>query len=154
MSDYGATIRWRRGDADFARNRYSRAHEWQFDGGVTVPASASPHIVPLPLSVAEHVDPEEAYVASLSSCHMLFFLSLACEAGIVVEDYRDEAVGTLEKGGDGRWVMSRVVLRPQASYAAGQAPDRATVEALHHRAHEQCFIANSVRSEVITEIVS
>ena len=119
MSDYGATIRWRRGDADFARNRYSRAHEWQFDGGVTVPASASPHIVPLPLSVAEHVDPEEAYVASLSSCHMLVFLSLACEAGIVVEDYRDEAVGTLEKGGDGRWVMSRVVLRAEYGLEQG-----------------------------------
>ena len=154
MSAYGATVVWQRGDADFSANQYSRAHDWLFDGGQRVPASASPHIVPLPHSVAENVDPEEAYVASLSSCHMLFFLSFACEEGIVVDEYRDDAVGHLEKDDQGRWAMTRVILRPQATYAAGTEPDRAQLEALHHRAHEHCFIANSVRTEISTEIVT
>jgi organic hydroperoxide reductase OsmC/OhrA len=154
VSAYSATIHWRRNGDDFAGNKYSRAHDWIFDGGLTVAASASPHIVPLPHSVAENVDPEEAFVASLASCHMLFFLSFAREEGIVVEDYRDEAVGYLEKGADGKWWMSRVVLRPQAEYAAEAAPDESTLAALHHRAHEQCFIASSVKSAVTTEIVS
>ena len=154
MSAYGATVLWERGDADFSGNQYSRAHDWLFDGGQRVPASASPHIVPLPHSVVENVDPEEAYVASLSSCHMLFFLSFACEEGIVVDEYRDEAVGNLEKDDRGRWAMTRVILRPQAKYAPGTGPDRAQLETLHHRAHEHCFIANSVRTEISTEIVS
>jgi organic hydroperoxide reductase OsmC/OhrA len=154
VSAYSATILWRRGEADFPGNKYSRAHDWLFDGGLTVPASSSPHIVPLPLSVTENVDPEEAYVASLSSCHMLFFLSFACEAGVVVEEYRDEAVGHLEKDGRGRWAMTRVILRPQARYAKGTEPGPEQLETLHHRAHEQCFIANSVRTEISTEIVS
>jgi organic hydroperoxide reductase OsmC/OhrA len=149
-----ATIRWSLGDGDFQGNRYSRAHEWCFDGGLTVPASASPQVVPLPLSVAEHVDPEEAFVASLSSCHMLFFLSLAAAVGIVVERYTDEATGWMEKNAAGRMAISRVLLRPQASYQGESPPQPGEIERLHHRAHECCFIANSVKTEIATEIVS
>jgi len=152
MGDYTATIRWARGECEFADDKYSRAHEWVFDGGVTVPASASPHIVPLPLSVAENVDPEEAFVASLSSCHMLFFLSLAVRRGVAVDTYTDNAIGYLEKQADGRIAMTRVVLRPEARYA--ETPDPALIEKLHHRAHELCFIANSVKTEVQTDIIA
>lgn len=153
MSHYDATIYWERGGQDFLDDNYSRGHEWRFDGGQIVPASASPGIVPLPKSVAESVDPEEAFVASLSSCHMLFFLSLARIRDIVVDRYTDEAVGYLDKDGHGRMAMTRVVLRPRCEYA-GEAPDPALIEKLHHKAHELCFIANSVTSEVITEIIS
>lgn len=154
MSAYVARVEWRRGGQDFLDDKYSRAHEWGFDGGATVPASASPHIVPLPCSVAENVDPEEAFVASLSSCHMLFFLSLAARRGIVVDEYVDEAEGYLEKAADGKLTMTRVILRPRATYAGDDAPDARTIEALHHRSHELCFIANSVKTEILTEIVS
>lgn len=152
MSTYTATISWQRGDQDFLDNAYSRGHEWSFDGGLTVPASASPDIVPLPMSVAENVDPEEAFVASLSSCHMLFFLSLAQHRKIVVDEYTDEAVGYLDKDDQGRMAMTKVVLRPKCTYA-GDPPEPALVEKMHHKAHELCFIANSVTSEVVTEIV-
>lgn len=154
MGEYTATVRWSLDGGDFADNRYTRAHEWLFDGGLTVPASASPHIVPLPHSVAENVDPEEAFVASLSSCHMLFFLSLAAAAGIVVASYEDEATGWLEKDANNRMAMTRVVLRPRAEYGNGTTPDAEALERLHHRAHELCFIANSVRTKIVTEIVS
>ena len=153
MGIYTATIAWQRGDQDFANDDYSRGHDWIFDGGQTVPASASPQIVPLPKSVAENVDPEEAFVAALSSCHMLFFLSLAQRRGIVVDEYRDEAEGHLEKNDDGKTAMTKVILRPNATYV-GDAPDAAMLDKLHHRAHELCFIANSVTSEIVTEIVS
>ncbi len=151
MSAYTATVTWRRDDQDFLDNHYSRGHEWSFDGGLTVPASASPDLVPLPQSVAENVDPEEAFVASLSSCHMLFFLSLAQRRKIVVDEYCDDAVGYLDEDEHGRMAMTRVVLRPRCRYA-GEAPDSALIEKLHHRAHELCFIANSVTSDVVTEI--
>lgn len=154
MGEYTATIRWSLHGGDFADNRYSRAHEWSFDGGLTVPASASPHIVPLPQSVAENVDPEEVFVASLSSCHMLFFLSLAAADGIVVASYEDKASGWLEKDADNRMAITRVVLRPRAGYSEDTPPGTDVVASLHHRAHELCFIANSVRTEVVTEIVS
>ena len=153
MSTYTATVRWACQGQDFLNDNYSRAHDWVFDGGLVVPASASPHIVPLPNSVAENVDPEEAFIASLSSCHMLFFLSLAMKRGILVEEYVDEAEGVMEKNDDGKIAFTRVTLRPRARYG-GEAPDHAEVEKLHHRAHELCFIANSVRSEIATEIVS
>jgi len=146
-------VHWQRGDQDFLDNAYSRAHEWLFDGGLTVAASASPDIVPLPMSVAENVDPEEAFVASLSSCHMLFFLSLAQRRKIIVDQYTDEAVGYLDKGSDGKMAMTKVVLRPRCIYN-GEMPDPAMVEKMHHKAHELCFIANSVTSEVVTEIIS
>ena len=154
MGEYTATVAWQSRDGGFLDNSYSRAHEWRFDGGLTVPASASPEIVPLPMSVAENVDPEEAFVASLSSCHMLFFLALAAKRGIVVESYVDAATGYMEKDADGRMAMTRVLLRPNATYADDSAPDMEQLERLHHRAHELCFIANSVRTEVVTEIVA
>ena len=151
MSTYTATIRWSREGAEgFAKGQYSRAHEWAFDGGAVVPASASPHIVPAPLSDAAGVDPEVAFVASLSSCHMLFFLDFARRDGLLIDAYVDEAEGVLEKGADGRMAMTRVTLRPRVEWG-GAAPDAAKIADLHHRAHEACFIANSVTTEVRVE---
>ncbi len=151
MSTYTATIRWTRSASDaFADGRYSRAHEWAFDGGAVVPASASPHIVPAPWSDAAGVDPEEAFVASLSSCHMLFFLDFAKRAGLVVDAYEDPAEGVLEKGADGRMAVTSVTLRPKVEWG-GKEPDGAALAALHHKAHEACFIANSVTTKVVVE---
>lgn len=151
MSTYTATIRWTRtGEGDFSKGQYSRAHEWAFDGGLTVPASPSPHIVPAPWNDPGGVDPEEAFVASLSSCHMLFFVDFARRAGLVVDTYVDVAEGVLDKRADGKMAMTRVTLRPRVSWG-GSAPEDAAVAELHHRAHEACFIANSVNTEVIIE---
>ena len=151
MSSYTATIRWRGGpEGDFAKGQYSRAHEWAFDGGAVVPASASPHIVPAPWSDLAGVDPEEAFIASLSSCHMLFFLDFARRAGFVIDSYTDEAEGVLDKRDDGKMWMSRVTLRPQLEWA-GDAPDAAALADIHHKAHEACFIANSVTTEVVVD---
>lgn len=152
MSEYFARVLWQRGDQPFGDNRYSRGHLWQFDGGLEVPASSSPHIVPLPGSVAENVDPEEAFVASLSSCHMLFFLAIAARRGFVIDEYSDDAVGVMEKDERGRMSITRVTLRPQVRFSGEKVPSRAQLEKMHHQSHEQCFIANSVRSEVVTEI--
>ncbi|GAB4042333.1 MAG: OsmC family protein [Rubrivivax sp.] len=146
MGSYSARILWSRGDQPFGDRRYSRAHRMRFDGGVELPGSSSPQVVPLPYSDAAAVDPEELFVASLSSCHMLWFLDLACRA--VVDAYDDDAVGTLAKDGQGRPAMTEVVLRPAVAFAGARRPDVAEVERLHHAAHEACFIANSVRSEV------
>lgn len=154
MSQHVATVRWQRGDEMFTDNRYSRAHTWEFDGGISVPASASPDVVPLPMSEAAAVDPEEAFVAALSSCHMLFFLSLAQKRGYVVDTYVDEAVGTMGKNAEGKTAVSRVVLRPAATYVGERVPDRASLEKMHHRAHELCFVANSVTTEIDTEVIS
>jgi organic hydroperoxide reductase OsmC/OhrA len=152
MSTYTATVRWSRsGEDDFARGQYSRAHEWAFDGGLTVRASPSPHIVPAPWSDAHGVDPEEAFVASLSSCHMLFFVDFARRAGFVVDSYVDEAEGVLEKRADGKMWMSRVTLRPRVDYSGEKRPTDAQIADLHHRAHDACFIANSVTTEVTVE---
>lgn len=151
MSNYSADIRWDRGSAVFTDHRYSRAHVWRFDGGIEVPASASPRVVPLPLSVAAAVDPEEALVASLSSCHMLWFLALAAKAGYVVDSYADSAVGVMAKNPEGRLALTQVTLRPLATFSGSPQPDPAALAALHHSAHDQCFIANSVRSEIRIE---
>ncbi|WP_341365268.1 OsmC family protein [Thalassospira sp. SN3W] len=146
MSNFGAEVTWQRDGANFADRRYSRGHLWRFDGGVEVPASSSPHVVPLPYSVAENVDPEEAYVAALSSCHMLFFLDFASRRKIVVDSYVDAATGVMEKQ-DGKTIITRVELYPKVTYAA--ATPTAEVEAeLHHAAHEACFLANSVKTEI------
>ena len=146
-----ATIRWiRKGEGDFAKGQYSRAHEWLFDGGAKVAASPSPHVVPAPWSEASGVDPEEAFVASLSSCHMLFFIDFARRAGLTIDEYVDAAEGVLEKRPDGRFAMTRVTLRPRVTWN-GEPPEEATIADLHHRAHEACFIANSVTTEVIVE---
>ena len=151
MSHYQAVIEWRRDGARFTDNRYSRGHRWRFDGGTEVPASASPHVVPSPMSVAAAVDPEEAFVASLSSCHMLWFLSLAAKQGIVVDDYRDEAIGIMSRDAGGKLAMTQVTLRPLVRYGGDKRPSRAEEDALHHAAHDECFIARSVRTEVTCE---
>jgi organic hydroperoxide reductase OsmC/OhrA len=149
--EYTATVAWRRtGDEDFAKGRYSRGHVWRFDGGVEMPASASPSVVPAPWSREDAVDPEEAFIAALSSCHMLFFLDFARRADILVESYEDAAIGTLERIAPGRMAMTRVVLRPRIAFA-GDAPDQATLDDLHHKAHEACFIANSAKTEISIE---
>jgi organic hydroperoxide reductase OsmC/OhrA len=147
---YTATVHWERNGAVFTDNQYSRAHTWHFDGGVTVPASSSPAVVPAPLSDPSAVDPEEAYVASLASCHFLWFLHLARMAGFVVDAYTDRAAGTMEKNEKGKPWISRVALRPQITFT-GETPDAAKLAELHHRAHEECFIANSVKTEVVVE---
>jgi organic hydroperoxide reductase OsmC/OhrA len=151
MSIYIATIHWSRsGDGNFAKGQYSRAHEWVFDGGVTVPASASPHVVPAPWSDPVGVDPEEAFIASLASCHMLFFVDFARRDGLVIDSYTDQAEGVLEKRSDGKMAMTRVTLRPRIEWR-GASPDATAIGDLHHRAHEACFIANSVNTEVTIE---
>ena len=151
MSSYTATIRWTRKDeGDFSKGQYSRAHDWLFDGGVTVPASPSPHIVPKPWSDLEADDPEEAFVASLASCHMLFFVDLARRDGLIVDSYVDKAEGVLGKREDGRMWMSNVTLRPQIGWGS-ESPDEGKIADLHDRAHEACFIANSVTTKVTVE---
>lgn len=150
MHTYNATIRWSRGDDPFAKQQYSRGHRWEFDEGVTVPASASPHVVRKPWAVAAAVDPEEALVAALSSCHMLFFLSDASRDGFIVEHYEDPAVGEMDKDASGRVAITKVTIRPQVTFS-GKPPSAAEFAALHASAHRQCFIANSVRSEVVIE---
>ncbi len=149
MASYGATVEWS-ADGGFREGRYSRAHRWTFDGGAVVPASASPHVVPAPLSDPAGVDPEEALVASVSSCHMLWFLHLARDCGLDVAAYRDEASGTMAKDERGRIAMTRIALRPEIDFA-GEAPDPETLARLHHEAHEKCFIANSLRTEIVVE---
>jgi organic hydroperoxide reductase OsmC/OhrA len=147
---YAATVTWERKGATFTDNKYSRGHEWRFDGGTVVPASASPSIVPAPLSDAAAVDPEEAFVASLSSCHMLWALSHAARRGWIVDRYEDPAVGTMGRNAQGRVAMLKVVLRPRITWG-GTPPGAAEVEALHAQAHHDCFIANSVTTEVTIE---
>jgi organic hydroperoxide reductase OsmC/OhrA len=148
MGEYRSVVVWNRNGAVFTDNRYSRGHLWQFDGGIEVPGSASPHVVPKPLSVAEAVDPEEAFVVSLSSCHMLWFLSIAAKRGFVVEKYRDEAIGVMAKNSAGKHAMTKVTLRPQIEFGGDRKPNKEDLEAMHHEAHEECFIANSVKTEV------
>ena len=151
MAVHTASVIWERAAAAaFIDNRYSRAHRWEFDGGAVVPASSSPAVVPVPLSDAAGVDPEEAFVASLSSCHMLWFLFYAAKAGFVVDSYRDAAAGHMEKTADGSHWMARVVLRPELRFA-GAAPDADTIAAMHDKAHHACFIANSVKTSVTVE---
>jgi organic hydroperoxide reductase OsmC/OhrA len=149
--EYQARVHWERGSALFTDNRYSRGHTWHFDGGVEVPASSSPHVVRVPLSVEKAVDPEEVFVASLSSCHMLFFLSFAASGGWRVDEYTDDASGTLGRNAAGKMAMLSVVLRPRASFSGERLPTRAELQQLHHRAHDECFIANSVTTEVRVE---
>ncbi|MGD8112730.1 OsmC family protein [Vibrio sp. TRT 17S01] len=154
MSEYTAVVSWQRQAAEtFTDNKYSRAHQWEFDGGVIVPASASPHIVPLPLSVEENVDPEEAFIAALSSCHMLVFLSIAAKRNYVVEQYVDSAVGVLEPDENGKTAVTKVALRPSIHFSGERKPTYEQLEKMHHVAHENCFIANSVKTDVTTEII-
>ena len=146
---YQATVRWTRQDGEvFTDNRYGRGHVWAFDGGVEVPASSAPSSVPLPFSRADAVDPEEAFVAALSSCHMLFFLFFAAKQGFVVDRYEDHAVGVMEKNERGKLFVSRVTLNPAIDFSGPKRPAPDEIADLHHRSHEDCFIANSVRTEI------
>jgi organic hydroperoxide reductase OsmC/OhrA len=149
--EYRAGIHWTRGTAAFTDKRYSRGHLWRFDGGIEVPASSSPQVVPLPMSVAAAVDPEEALVAALSSCHMLFFLSFAAAGGWCVDEYHDEAQGLMGRNAAGRTAMTSVTLRPRVRFSGERLPGRPDIEGLHHRAHEECYIANSVTTDVRCE---
>ena len=148
-----ATVEWARGDASFTDRRYPRAHRWRFDGGAVVPASSSPHVVPVPLSDPAAVDPEEAFVAALASCHMLCFLSLAAERGYVVERYVDAAEGAMARDAEGRLAITEVTLRPQVAFAGERRPDAAALRALHDAAHHACFLAASVKSTLRCEPV-
>lgn len=152
MSEHQARIRWRRRDDEkFVDSRYSRAHEWEFDGGVKVPASSAVSSVRVPYSKPENVDPEEALVAAISSCHMLSFLYLAAKEGLVVDDYDDVAVGTLARNEQGRLAVTAVRLAPRIDFSGARAPIQAEIDRLHHRAHEECYIANSVRTAITIE---
>ena len=148
MSAHTASISWRRDGATFTDNRYSRAHVWRFDGGAEVRASSSPAVVPLPLSDPQAVDPEEAFVAALSSCHMLWFLSIAAQQGYCVDAYDDAAAGRMGPDAEGRLAMVEVTLRPAVRFSGAARPTAAQLDALHHAAHAQCFIARSVRTDV------
>ena len=147
--EYKATVRWVRDGAAFTDQKYSRAHVWSFDGGVEVPASSSPLSVRLPYSREDAVDPEEAFVAALSSCHMLFFLTFAAKAGFVVDSYEDRACGIMEKNSQGKLFVSKVTLDPRIAFSGPRRPSADEIAELHHRSHEECFIANSVKSEVV-----
>ena len=149
MSEYKAIVKWQRTSPDFLRGKYSREHTWTFDGGVTVPASASPAVVPAPWSNPAGVDPEEAFVAALSSCHMLTFLHLASKAGFQIDRYEDEAIGLVTKNEKGVPWVSRVTLNPRIAYAGEKSPTPADEARLHQQAHEWCYIANSVKTEVV-----
>ena len=150
MSAHDAVIEWTMGEGDFVAGRYSRAHTLRFDGGAVVPASSSPAVVRLPLSDPAGVDPEEMLVASLSSCHMLWFLDVAHHAGFAVAHYRDEAQGTMGQDAEGRTYMVRAVLRPAVRFV-GEAPSADVLKALHAKAHAECFIANSMRGDVVID---
>jgi organic hydroperoxide reductase OsmC/OhrA len=147
MSEHRANILWRRTTPDFSYETYDRAHEWRFDGGVTVPASASPQFRGRP----ERVDPEEAFVAALSSCHMLTFLAIAARKRLTVDAYEDDAVGFMEKNELGRLAITRVILRPRIGWAPGTNVSAAELERMHHQSHLECFIANSVKTDISVE---
>jgi organic hydroperoxide reductase OsmC/OhrA len=151
MATYTADVSWTlKSGEDFLNGRYSRGHTISFDGGTVVPASASPHVVGK-WAVVAAVDPEEMLVAALSNCHMLSFLHIARLAGFIVAAYRDHAEGVMEAIAPGRQAVTKVVLHPKIEWA-GEAPDRAKLDQMHHEAHEVCFIANSVKTEVSVAI--
>lgn len=151
MSIHTAEVSWVRNEAAFTDNKYSRVHRWSFDGGVVVPASSSPQVVGVPLSDPTCVDPEEAFLAALSSCHMLWFLGLAARNGYVVNSYTDAAEGQMGKNADGKEAMIKVTLRPVVVISSGKQPTDADIEKLHHDAHESCFLASSVKTEIAVE---
>jgi organic hydroperoxide reductase OsmC/OhrA len=149
MSEHKARVYWNRGQDNFLDNKYSRAHKWQLDGGLEIDASSSPSVVPLPMSKADAIDPEEAFVASLSSCHMLWFLSIAAKRKYGVDSYIDNAVGILGKDPKGNFYISKVTLTPEVQFFGENQPNKDELLAMHEEAHQRCFIANSVKSEVI-----
>ncbi len=149
MSHHQVTIHWQCEGGDFLAHRYSRAHVWRFDGGAEVRASSSPQVVPLPMSDAAAVDPEEAFVASLASCHMLWFLDIAARAGFRVTSYEDAASGVMAKNAQGRTAITQITLRPRAGFDPATQPSRDALDALHHEAHDKCFLAASVLTEIV-----
>jgi organic hydroperoxide reductase OsmC/OhrA len=151
MSNHYATISWRNTGPDFLGRRYSREHLWRFDGGLEIPASPSPLVVAAPWSNAASIDPEEAFVASVASCHLLWFLHMAVDAGVEVAQYEDHAVGHLTRDERGKLWISRIILHPRIEWIGPRHPAPDEVRDLHHRAHEECFIANSIRTEVLIE---
>ena len=153
MSNYTATVAWERGDQVYTDGKYSRAHVWRFDGGTEVPGSSSPHVVRPPMSDEKAVDPEEAFIASLASCHMLFFLDFARRAGFRIDSYEDQAEGVMGKDAEGRMAMTSVTLHPRVAFSGDKQPATIDIDALHHKSHEACFIANSVKTEIRIEPV-
>lgn len=153
MSKHHVDIFWQRAKSEiFTDKQYSRAHTWSFDGGARIDASSSPSVVPLPHSVAENVDPEEAFVAAVSSCHMLWFLGIAAEHGLVVDTYRDQATGVLRRDAEGRLAITDITLRPDVVFSGPGTPDAAKLRELHDSAHHQCFIANSIKTRIHLEV--
>ncbi|WP_262270061.1 MULTISPECIES: OsmC family protein [Microvirga] len=148
--EYTARVAWKRGEGEaFSDNRYSRGHVWRFDGGIEVPGSASPSVVPLPLSREDAVDPEEAFIAAVSSCHMLTFLSIAAKKRFVVDAYEDEALGIMTKNENGKLFVSRITLDPRIEFSGDRLPAPEQIADMHHLAHKECFIANSVLTEIV-----
>jgi organic hydroperoxide reductase OsmC/OhrA len=150
LHKHESSILWERKNQPFVDNKYSRAHQWEFDG-ITIPASSSPAVLPVPLSLAEAIDPEEALVAATSSCHMLFFLSIAAKRGFVVDSYSDQAYGTMGKDSEGKTFMSKISLRPSIVFFGTKQPNDTEIAEIHYLAHEQCFVGNSLKSEVAVE---
>lgn len=151
MSEYVATVEWVRGDQPFLDNQYARAHDWRFDGGAVVRGSSAPGSVPVPLSDPTAVDPEEAVVAAASSCHMLFFLAYAAKAGFVVDRYLDEALAVMGRDDRGKVIITAITLRPAVTFSGESQPDEAAIADLHHRSHDHCYIASSLRGTVTVE---
>jgi organic hydroperoxide reductase OsmC/OhrA len=153
MDEYVAEVIWARNGQDFISNNYSRKHILRFDGGIDVPGSSSPHVVPTPLSELAAVDPEEAFIASLSSCHMLWFLSIAAKRKLCVERYTDKAVGVMAKNPQGKLAITLITLKPEVQFTGEKIPTIEQIHEMHHQAHNECFIANSVRTEIRCEPV-
>ena len=152
---YNVKIFWKKNlDEAFVDSKYSRSHTWSFDGGIEIPASSSPHVVPVPMSNESAVDPEEAFVAAVSSCHMLWFLSIAAEKNFIVESYEDNAIGVLGKNGEGKLAMTKITLKPKVNFNDTTVPTSEQVDELHRLAHEKCFIANSVKTDITMMIVT
>lgn len=133
---------------DFLKKNYSRVHKWIFDGGIELKASSSPHVVPVPMSDESAVDPEEAFIAAISSCHMLSFLFVAAKEKFIIESYKDNAVGIMKKNDDGKLAITEVTLNPKIIFGGNKIPDQSQLNDLHHRAHEECFIASSVKTKI------
>ncbi len=151
MSQHKAQVSWQREEQKFTDNKYSRKHLWQFDGGAQVLASSAPSSVPVPMSDESAIDPEEALVAALSSCHMLWFLGLAAKAGFCVDSYIDNAVGEMTKNSEGKVAITKITIKPQAIFSGEKIPNNLEIKTLHHDAHGRCYIANSIKSEIVCE---
>ncbi|TAM25003.1 MAG: OsmC family peroxiredoxin [Candidimonas sp.] len=151
MAEYVVEVSWTRNGQNFSGKKYSRKHTLRFDGGAEIQASSSPHFVPAPWSDTTAVDPEELFVSSLSSCHMLWFLSIAAKQGFCIDRYLDNAAGVMGENAEGNWAMTQVTLKPAVSFSGEKIPSKAQIESMHHEAHEECFIANSVKTDVRCE---